>query len=453
MTILSSLLGTAMLGTLLGAPVSLPVEKAVLTSAPNVPPPITRKSPARVVAELDVIEVIEELAEGVNYTKWTYGGQVPGKFIRVRQGDLVEFHFRNLTSNVVPHNIDLHAVTGPGGGAKVTLIPPGQEATFEWKALKSGIYVYHCATAPVPMHVSNGMYGLILVEPEKGMSKVDREYYIMQSEFYTQRAEPHPDAAKAYTGADRPGVSKGDLYEFSFDKMLAEHPDYVVWNGRVGSLTGANALKARTGETVRLYVGNAGLNLLSSFHIIGDHLEKVYSEGSLDSPPLLNVQNHVIPAGAAAVVETVFEVPGDYPLVDHSLGRAFNKGGVGILHVDGEQRADIFKFIATRPLPDAPVQAASKPQLTKEHMEALNSCASCHDITASRKTVVGPPLFGVFGQKPVTSGLKGITQWDEQALDKWLRNPQAIKASTSMVYRVADDHKRQLVIEALKALK
>ncbi len=429
---------------------SLPTERAVLTDAPAVPPPIARKTPAHVLVDLDVIETINEIADGVKYTNWTYGGHVPGKFIRVRQGDTVTFTLRNHTSNLVPHNIDLHSVTGPGGGAKVTLIAPGQQATFDWKALKSGIYVYHCATAPVPMHLSNGMFGLILVEPEKGMAKVDREFYIMQSEFYTQKGELQPEAAPGYTGSSVPGVSKGALYEFSFDKMLSENPDYIVWNGRIGSLTGANSLKARVGEKVRFFVGNAGLNLVSSFHIIGDHLEKVFDEGSLDSSPLLNIQNHVIPAGAGAVVETVFEVPGDYPLVDHSLGRTFNKGTLGIINIAGEARPDIFKFVSSGPLQNGNGKAAA-PQLKLATKVALADCAACHDISPARRKIVGPPLYGLIGKKPASAGLP-YAKWDRAALGEWLRDPTQIKPSTMMTYRVRDDAARNQILDALESL-
>ncbi|MBM3267462.1 MAG: nitrite reductase, copper-containing [Candidatus Sericytochromatia bacterium] len=448
-----ALIGTMLalsVGPVANAQGGLPTERAVLTDAPQVPPPITRKTSARVLVDLDVIEVVNEIADGVKYTLWTYGGHVPGKFIRVREGDTVTFTLRNLTSNLVPHNIDLHSVTGPGGGAKVTLISPGQQATFDWKALKSGIYVYHCATAPVPMHLSNGMFGLILVEPAKGLPKVDREFYIMQSEFYTQKSELQPEAAPGYTGSGTPGVSKGALYEFSFDKMLAENPDYVPWNGRIGSLTGANALKTKVGESVRFYVGNAGLNLVSSFHIIGDHLEKVYSEGSLDSPPLLNVQNHVIPAGAAAVVDTIFEVPGDYPLVDHSLGRTFNKGTLGIINVDGPPRPDIFKLVSTGPLQDGNGKAEA-PKIKVAAKVALAECAACHDIGPAKRKIVGPPLYGLLGKKPLSPGLP-YAKWDRAALNEWLRDPVQIKANTMMTYRVRDDAARNQILDALESL-
>ena len=430
----------------------MPTERAILTDAPNVPPPVKRKTPARVLVDLEVIEVINEIADGVKYTLWTYGGNVPGKMIRVREGDTVVFKLINKTANMVPHNIDLHSVTGPGGGAKVTLISPGEEATFEWKAIKSGVYVYHCATAPVPMHISNGMFGLCVVEPAKGLPKVDREFYVMQSEFYVhKKSNSGHTQAPNYTGALRPDMPASDVYEFSFDKMLAENPDYVLWNGRVGSLTGANALKAKVGEKVRFFVGNGGLNLVSSFHIIGDHLEEVYREGSLDSPPLLNVQNTVIPAGAAVMVDSVFEVPGEYLLVDHSLGRAFNKGGVGIMAVAGKPRPDIFKFVSKKAIGDKPADAPAG-RLTAQQAQLLSGCKTCHDVSPQRKTIVGPPLYGLFGSKPVASGIP-YTKWDRQALDEFLRDPAQVKANTMMTYRVRENDKRKAIIDALEALR
>src|SRR3982750_602206 len=141
-----------------GPPDGEPVH-AVLTSPPNVPPPTLRTKPAKVIVELTVIEKELPISEGVTYTFWTFGGTVPGSFIRVRQGDTVEFHLRNDPSSKMPHNIDLHGVTGPGGGAASSFTAPGHESRFTFKALNQGLYVYHCATAPVGMHVANGMYG------------------------------------------------------------------------------------------------------------------------------------------------------------------------------------------------------------------------------------------------------------------------------------------------------
>ena len=291
---------------------------AVLTDAPLVPPPITRRTPAKVLVELEVSEVNLPMADGVDYTFWTFGGKVPGKFIRVRQGDTVEFHLMNHPESRFPHNIDLHGVTGPGGGAAGSNTAPGRRTQFTFKALNPGLYVYHCATAPVGEHVANGMYGLILVEPQGGLAPVDREYYVMQSDFYT----------------------KGSHHEkghqpFDMEKAIDERPTYVVFNGAEGALLGERALKAKVGERVRLFVGNGGPNLVSSFHVIGEIFDRVYAEAGTRYSE--HIQTTLVPAGGAAVVEFKVEVPGSYKLVDHSILRAFNKGALGELKVEGAE--------------------------------------------------------------------------------------------------------------------
>jgi len=298
---------------------------AELTDAPAVPSALERVHATRVVVELEVEEKKGRLADGVEYEFWTFGGSVPGKFIRVREGDEVELRLKNMPDSKAPHNIDLHAVTGPGGGAKVTMMMPGEATVFRFRALNPGLYVYHCATMPVPVHVANGMYGLILVEPKEGLREVDREYYVMQSEFYT---------------AGRHG--ERGLQAFDYGKGLDERPEYVVFNGAVGSLAGETALQAKQGETVRLYVGNAGPNLISSFHVIGEVFDNVYQEGGT-SVTQKNVQTTLVPAGGAAIVEFRVEEPGDYLLVDHSIFRAMSKGAVGYLHVEGTPTQVVYR--------------------------------------------------------------------------------------------------------------
>ena len=314
-------------------PVRAPSEKiigeevAVLTEAPNVPAAITRKHATKVIVNLDVIEKPMRLADGVEYTMWTFGGTMPGRFIRVREGDQVELHLKNHHTSTVPHNIDLHAVTGPGGGAKNSLTMPGGESVFTFSALNPGLYVYHCATSPVPMHIANGMYGMILVEPKGGLPKVDREYYVMQSEFYT-------------TGK----FGEKGLQALAMEKGVAEQPTYVVFNGAVGALTGEKALQAKVGERVRLFVGNGGPNLVSSFHVIGEVFDNVYTEGGTTAAQH-NVQTTLVPAGGSAIVEFGLEKPGDLILVDHSIFRAFNKGALGVMTVTGEDNPNVFASI------------------------------------------------------------------------------------------------------------
>ena len=292
-------------------------EQAVLTQAPNVPPPIKRKQPTKVIVHLEVREIVRKLADGVEYLFWTFGGEVPGSFIRVREGDLVEFHLANHPSSKMPHNIDLHAVTGPGGGAASSFTAPGHESQFSFKAINPGLFVYHCATAPVGMHVANGMYGLILVEPSYGFPPVDHEYYVMQGDFYTQGK-----------------FGEEGLQAFDMEKAVDEKPSYVVFNGAVDSLVGDKALKAKVGENLRLFVGNGGPNLTSSFHVIGEIFDTVYQEGGI-VPSQHQVQTTAIPAGGSAIVEFKVDVPGTFILVDHALFRAFNKGALGMLKVDG----------------------------------------------------------------------------------------------------------------------
>jgi nitrite reductase (NO-forming) len=297
----------------------LPVEQAVLTAPPFVPPPIGRKHSARVIIHLEVKEVTKKLVDGTEYSFWTYGGSVPGSFIRIREGDVVEFHLNNHPSSKLPHNIDLHAVTGPGGGAASTFTAPGHSSQFTFKALNPGLYVYHCATAPVPMHIGSGMYGLILVEPKDGLPKVDKEFYVMQGDFYTNGKYGEPG-----------------LQSFDMAKAIDEHPTYVLFNGAVGALVGDKALNASVGETVRLYFGVGGPNLTSSFHVIGEIFDKVYSEAGFRYAQE-NVQTTMVPSGGAVVVEFKVDVPGTYVLVDHSLSRAFNKGALGMLKVSGHE--------------------------------------------------------------------------------------------------------------------
>lgn len=300
--------------------------EAELAIAPNVPAPIKRTSPTTVVVNFEAKEYIGELADGKKYKFWSFNGTVPGPMFRVRVGDTVEFHLANHKDNVWPHNIDIHAVNGPGGGATVNQVNPGEKSVFTFKTLAPGLFVYHCAAgAPsIPHHISNGMYGLILVEPAGGLPRVNKEFYVFQSEFFTKPSDPS-------------GVS-----ELDFDKGMAENPDHVVFNGRAGALLGGNVIKANAGDTVRIYFGNIGPNSVSSFHIIGEIFDKVYVEGAIGGAVNRNVQTTLVPAAGSAIVEFKVDEPGDYILVDHSIYRVA-KGAIGILSAGGNDDPSIFR--------------------------------------------------------------------------------------------------------------
>lgn len=300
----------------------------------DVPPPITRREPQTVRVDLETIEVEAHLDANSTFRFWTFNGRVPGPFVRVRVGDTVECYFKNAEDSWMAHNVDFHATTGPGGGAVLTTALPGEEFAFRFKALNPGLYVYHCAVAPVALHIANGMYGMILVEPEEGLAPVDREFYVMQGEIYTEET-----------------FGTAGLLTESYDKLLNERPEYFVFNGHVGALTEHFPLKANVGETVRIFFGVGGPNFTSSFHVIGEIFDRVYMHASLTSPPLTDVQTVTVPPGGAAVVEFKCEVPGRYVLVDHALSRA-ERGLAGYLIVEGEEQPDIFGPIGEPPDPE-----------------------------------------------------------------------------------------------------
>ena len=372
-------------------PVSMEMT-AELTAPPNVPTPVGRRKAKKLIVNMEVLEQEGTMTDGTTYMYWTFGGSVPGSFIRTRVGDEVEFTLSNHPDNKLPHNIDLHAVTGPGGGATSSFVAPGHEKKFNFKTLNPGLYVYHCATAPVGMHIANGMYGLILVEPEGGLPVVDKEYYIMQGDFYTKGENGEPG-----------------LQAFDMQKAVDEDADYVVFNGSVGALTGDNAITAKVGETVRLYVGNGGPNLVSSFHVIGEIFDKVFVEGG--DMINENVQTTLVPAGGAAIVEFRVDVPGTFILVDHSIFRAFNKGALGMLKVEGEENKEIYSGVVQegiylpegggiQDMPEDDTKKAepvSKDKSLAEKMESgkkiyMQTCFACHQAEGQGIPNAFPPL-------------------------------------------------------------
>ncbi|HEY8035672.1 MAG TPA: copper-containing nitrite reductase [Methylobacter sp.] len=313
--------------------------------ADDLPAPLNRTQSQLVSVNLYSDEVVAEMMPGVTYEYWTYNGKVPGPFIRARAGDQVDIHLshgkpgaaaeahsehtstEHANAGHSAHSIDLHAVVGPGGGAPLMQVEQGQEKSFRFKAARPGIYVYHCASPHTPTHIANGMYGMILVEPEQGLAKVDREFYVMQGDFYT--SGKYGD--------------KG-LQAFSKEKMLAEKPEYFLFNGRVNSLSGERALKAKVGEKIRLFVG-VGSHIAANFHVIGAIFDSLYQDGAIMNPPLKNVQTTVIAPGSAVMIEFTAEVPGKYLLVDHSLTRAIDKGALAELVIEGAAQPELYQQV------------------------------------------------------------------------------------------------------------
>ncbi len=323
MTGLASLQGVA-------APAPAEPVASIVRDPADLPPPIGERAPQRVRVELEAVEVLGRIADGSSYLYWTFNGKVPGPFVRVRVGDTVEVQLKNDDDSVMEHSIDLHAVTGPGGGARATDVGPGEARAFVFKALKPGLYVYHCATPMVAQHIASGMYGLILVEPEGGLAQVDREFYVMQGEIYTEQEFG----------------TEGEL-EPSYDKLMDERPEFFVFNGAVGALTEQHPLKAKVGETVRIFFGVGGPNYTSSFHVIGEIFDRVHALGSLTGAATPDVQTVSVAPGGATITEFKLEVPGRYILFDHALSR-LERGLAGFLEVEGPDNPEVFRELPLR---------------------------------------------------------------------------------------------------------
>lgn len=315
-----------------GSPVppapAVPDAISVAGDPSAVPASIGARAPQTLKYRIETDEVTGKLDNGTTFTYWTFDKRVPGPMLRARVGDTVELTLANAPTSKMNHSIDLHAVMGGMGGGADTQVAPGQQKTITFKPMHPGLYVYHCATPLVPEHIAAGMYGMILVEPEGGLPKVDKEYYVMQGEIYTSQ----PFGAHVHQKAD-------------LTKLSAEQPDYYVFNGAVGSLTKTHKLVAEVGQTVRVYFGVGGPNKMSSFHIIGGVFDTVYEEGSLNGVRH-DVQTTLVPPGGAAIVEMKMQYPGKYMLVDHALTRA-GRGLVGLLEVTGKADPAIYNVSTT----------------------------------------------------------------------------------------------------------
>jgi nitrite reductase (NO-forming) len=304
---------------------SIPKAVDIVRDPADLPAPIAKRPPQIVRVSLIAQELEGKLDAVLNatYEYWTFNGRVPGPMIRVRQGDTVELTLKN-DGVLVSHSIDLHAALGPGGGMDLTEAKQGESRAFTFKAIVPGVFVYHCGTNLAAQHIANGMYGLIVVEPPEGLPAVDREFYVMQGEIYTVE-----------------DIGGSGHQKMSMSKLMDERPEYFVFNGAVGSLTSQHPMHAKVGETVRIFFGVGGPNLISSPHVIGQVLTQVYNEGSFTSPPLTSVQTTVVPPGGATVIEFKPLVPGSYKLVDHALIRVA-RSLIGSIEVSGPSHPELF---------------------------------------------------------------------------------------------------------------
>lgn len=300
-----------------------PAAVSIVRDPTEVGTPVGNRGPKTVKFTLETQEVLGVLDASANtsFMYWTFNGKVPGPLLRARVGDTIEITLKNAKESSLFHSIDLHAVWGQGGGAALTSVGPGEQKSFVFKALTPGLFVYHCATPIIPQHISSGMYGMILIEPEGGLPKVDRELYVMQGDMYTEGS----DSEKS----------------FNQNALMDEHPTHVVMNGSAAALA-ANPMKVKVGDTVRIFFGVGGPNLTSSFHAIGGIFDKVYNQASLTATPVTDVQTTSVPPGGATMVEFTARVPAKYILVDHALTRLL-KGNVAIIEAEGAADPEIFR--------------------------------------------------------------------------------------------------------------
>ncbi len=293
----------------------------------DIPGPITRTTPDTVVVELETRELVAEIEPGVTFTYMTFNSQIPGPLIRTRVGDTVDLTITNHPENTMPHNIDLHAVRGPGGGAEDTLVMPGETKRITFKVTYPGLFVYHCAVPNLDYHISAGMFGAILVEPEEGLPAVDHEFYLGQHELYTN----------GKTGEE-------GHHDFDFEAMAREDPTYVLINGEKYAIgpQGYNDMQMNTGETARVYFAVGGPNLFSSFHPIGSVWDEVYPQGAILSDPHRYVQTTPVLPGSAVIATLSSPVPLPIKLVDHALSRVARKGCLAVIDVQGEPDPEVY---------------------------------------------------------------------------------------------------------------
>jgi len=423
-------LAMSLLAAALTAQAPAAAGSKIVRNPSDLPAPVGARGPQVVEVPLTAQEVVGALdpANHVYYRYWTFNGKVPGPMIRARVGDTVAITLHNDAKDAMVHSIDVHAAMGPGGGAAMMQVPPGKTKSFAFVATIPGLYVYHCATPQSPDHIANGMFGMILVEPAGGLPKVDHEYYIMQSEIYTAA----------------PG-KPGQLLSLDEARLMAETPQYFVFNGAIGSLTQQFPLAAAVGQSVRIFFGNAGPNATSSLHMVGEIFTKYDPFGSFDSAPLTGVQTASIPPGGAGVFELQAVVPGQFVLVDHALVRV-QKGLAGFMNVTGTDTAHL---MTAEPSPERLAHAL--PGVTAEDAAAAALPASAasepaavvaHLTAPPAASAAGAPVAGAAAAAPAAADAGSAKQAASRALNSYLDalhgNPEYARYATAMLQQYKD---------------
>lgn len=317
----------------------------VLVAPPNLPKydQVAEGGPVVVDVKLTVEEKILEIEPGVKIWALTFNGSVPAPMIVVHQDDYVQLTLVNPATNTLAHNIDFHAATGGMGGGDLTLVNPGEEVVFRFKATKSGVFVYHCAPGGVmvPLHVTSGMNGAIMVLPRKGLTdeqgnpvKYDKAFYIAEQDYYVPKG---PDGK--YKEYATPSDGFADMA--TVFKTLT--PTHIEFNGVKGSLTGKNAMKASVGDKVLFITSQA--NRDTRIHLIGGHADLVWLGGSFNDKPATNYESWSVVGGSAVAMLYQFRQPGTYAYLNHNLIEAFEFGAVAQVKVDGKWDDNLMKVI------------------------------------------------------------------------------------------------------------
>jgi nitrite reductase (NO-forming) len=348
---------------------------------------------------LDTTHKIIEIAPGVKFSAWTFGDQVPGPVVRARVGDRIKFTMSNRSDEAMPgvrmtaapmmHSMDYHsAMVSPQD--KYRSIAPGQTISFEFTANYPGVFMYHCGTPMVLEHIASGMYGMMIVEPRGGYpTKADREYAVVQSEFYTK---PDPGKRK---------VDGQPLYVLDGARVRSKAPTYTVFNGRYNGMVD-KPLQAKPGERVRLFVLNVGPSNTSSFHVVGTIFDRAWLDGNPDNQ-MRGMQTVLLGSSSGTIVEFMIPEAGSYVMVDHHFANA-SQGAIGIIAAGGAPGGDHEHH-------NIPATAApTDPGALKAKLDFESKCLACHSIGGGDK--LGPDLYGV------------TKRHDQAWLARWLKSPE-----------------------------